>query len=266
MNSRPIKLFLCFLLFVGLTAGMLVRVRTAYTLGDPGVKLGNIPIYDNESNLVANVSVDLPGQVLACSSRLEKVHTTETTMLPPDTVYGRRAYSDPNGFYALLSVVLMGTDRTSIHKPQFCLQGQGWRIEHSEVIDVPIPRPHPYDLKVMKLSLANEFRQKDGSFQPVKGYYMYWFVADGQLTPYHFERMWWMGRDLFTKGVLQRWAYVAYLSVCQPGQEEQLLGQMTQFIAATVPEFQLTSGAPRDSKAAEGTGVPNFRLAKQGDF
>ena len=48
----------------------------------------------------------------------------------------------------------------------------------------------------------------------LSGLYVYWFVADNQLTPYHGERMWWMARDLIRTGVLQRWAYVSYFTAC----------------------------------------------------
>jgi hypothetical protein len=61
--------------------------------------------------------------------------------------------------------------------------------------------------------------------------------------------MWWMARDLVRQGVLQRWAYVAYLTVCQPGQEEMAFNRLKQTITATVPEFQLTAG-PRTAVGA----------------
>jgi hypothetical protein len=48
-------------------------------------------------------------------------------------------------------------------------------------------------------------------------------------------------------GVLQRWAYVTCFSVCQPGQEEATFNRMKEFLAAAVPEFQLTPRA--DAKA-----------------
>lgn len=264
MNRRSIQVFVIFVVLVGAAAALLVRVRTSYKLGEPGVRLGNTPLYSNQSNLVATVSVELPENPLSCSSEVAPVHTTELAMLPPDTIYGRRSYEHDSGFNAALSVVLMGTDRTSIHKPQYCLTGQGWTIEHSEVITVPITRPHEYDLKVMKLTLSNQVRQKNGEFIPIKGFYLYWFVADGQLTPYHFERMWWMGRDLLTKGVLQRWAYVAYLSYCLPGQEERLLEKMKEFVATTVPEFQITTGPEKKSAAAVADEAPRIPLARAG--
>ena len=40
-------------------------------------------------------------------------------------------------------------------------------------------------------------------------------------------------------GVLQRWAYVSYFSVCEPGQEDATFARMEKLIAASVPAFQL---------------------------
>ena len=52
--------------------------------------------------------------------------------LPEDTSFGARLYTAPDQFGLLMNVVLMGTDRTSLHKPQFCLTGQGWAIDQSK--------------------------------------------------------------------------------------------------------------------------------------
>jgi hypothetical protein len=37
---------------------------------------------------------------------------------------------------------------------------------------------------------------------------------------------------------LQRWAYVSYFSICEPGQEDAVFARMEKLIAASVPEFQ----------------------------
>ena len=52
------------------------------------------------------------------------------------------------------NVVLMGHDRTSIHKPEYCLPGQGFTIDHREVVDIPIAQPHPYDLRVAEANVV----------------------------------------------------------------------------------------------------------------
>jgi hypothetical protein len=154
--------------------------------------------------------------------------------------------------------VVMGTDRTSIHKPQYCLTGLGEQIVNSEVISIPITSPHRYDLKVMKLTTRSEQNLGKGQIVAVSGVFLYWFVADGHLTPHHGERMWLMGKELLTKGLLQRWAYVACYSRCLPGHENEMLERMKQFIAASVPEFQTTTGEPSAAAAAESTAAASL--------
>jgi hypothetical protein len=245
--KKNIQIFVLFCILVGITALLLARSRTSYVLGKPGVNVADIPTYaviENQTNVLSPVSVVLPEKPLDCVSQVLNITQGEVQMLPPDTVYGRRMYTASDGMNFMISVVLMGTDRTSIHKPQYCLTGQGETIIGSEVITIPISKPHPYDLKLMKLTTKNQHRLQDGRKVPTRGLFLYWFVADGQLTPYHGERMWLMGRDLLTKGLLQRWAYVAYWGVCYPGQEDALLKRMKELIVETVPEFQTTTGEP----------------------
>ena len=74
--------------------------------------------------------------------------------LPQDTSFVQRHYLPAQlPIELLLNVVLMGTDRTSIHKPQFCLTGSGWNIDGGESAPdtLRVESPHPYDLPVMKL-------------------------------------------------------------------------------------------------------------------
>jgi hypothetical protein len=137
----------------------------------------------------------------------------------------------------------MGADRTSHHKPQYCLEGAGWRIDApaSSRETIRIERPHEYDLPVMKILVTRQV-EHNGQSQTLRGVYVYWFVADGALSgdPTGFERMWWMARELVTTGVLQRWAYVTYFAVCLPGQEEATYERLKKLIELSVPEFQLT--------------------------
>jgi hypothetical protein len=248
VNRSALQVLIGFVLLVGLTAALLVRVRAHYSLGKPGVKVVNTPIYNEDNNPISNESVFLPETVGEYTSTNMPVTKIELDMLPPDTVFGRRVYHSPDSGI-MTSVVLMGADRTSIHKPQYCLIGQGENITGSEVITIPVAKPHPYGLKVMKLTTTSQRPLAGGKFATTSGIYIYWFVADGQLTPHHGERMWLMGRDLITKGLLQRWAYVAYFSRCLPGQENILLERMKRFVAAQVPEFQTTTGTSEEKTA-----------------
>jgi hypothetical protein len=133
----------------------------------------------------------------------------------------------------------MGADRTSIHKPDFCLPGQGWTINEKTVVNIPVTDgAQHYQLPVAKWTVGNVYQTPDGQKQPVSGLYVFWFVADGQQTTDNYRRMWWLGRDLLRSGVLQRWAYVSYFAACAPGQEDATFEQMKALIASSVPAFQ----------------------------
>ncbi len=223
------------LAFIGSGAGVLLKLKVAQHLGEPGLKVMHLPGTNG-------LTIALPERVLDYSSEPVEVTPLEISSLPPDTTFGRRNYTAPDGFGAFVSVVLMGRDRTSIHKPQFCLVGQGWSIDRTESVAIPVTQPRAYDLPVMKLTTTKQFTDEQGRAQTVRGVYVYWFVAEDRLTASHSERMWWMAKDLFRKGVLQRWAYVTFFSTCLPGQEDATFARMKQFIAGAVPEFQLATG------------------------
>jgi hypothetical protein len=231
------------LLLVGGTGGLLAHWRTLQTLGAPGLKLTDQPILDSDGAVAAIQSAYLPEKILDCTSEPVPVTKLELGWLPKDTTYGRRLYKAPDGFQAMMSVVLMGTDRTSIHKPQYCLTGQGWRIDHSEKTALRIERPHIYELPVMKLTATQVRQMPTGEKVSLRGIYVYWFVADKALTADHLQRMWWMARELVTTGTLQRWAYVSCFTVCLPGQEETAYARVKKLLAASVPEFQTTTGS-----------------------
>ncbi len=217
------------------SAGLLVKLKAAQRLGEPGLKL--TPAEGTNA-----VAVALPEQVPGFTSEQVAVTPIEISSLPADTTFGRRNYTAPDGFSTYVSVVLMGMDRTSIHKPQYCLVGQGWNIDRTETTAIPVAQPQPYALPVMKLTTTKVLTDERGRPVTVRGVYVYWFVADNRLTARHTERMWWMAKDLLQKGELQRWAYVTCFSTCLPGQEDAIFERMRKFIALAVPGFQLASG------------------------
>ncbi len=231
------------MLMVGGTAGFLHRLQGVQKLGKPGVKVVAEPTLSDAGRVLATNSVYLPEHVLNFASTNLPISTNVVSFLPPDTTYGCRHYSTPDGFAVTLNVVLMGTDRTSIHKPQICLVAQGWSFPPAETVTIAVARPKPYALPVKRIMTEpRAFKTQDGRTEVVRAIYAYWFVADNLLTAEHGQRMWWMSRDLVRTGVLDRFAYISFFSVCRPGQEEKTFDRMKEFIAASVPEFQLTTG------------------------
>lgn len=231
--NKKVVLFVTTLLCIVCTAIVLNHVRENRRLGPPGVLTS--PTQDPN-----RLKVDLPERVLNYSSEWVETEKLVLDFLPKDTSFGQRRYTAPDGFQTLINVVLMGTDRTSHHRPEFCLTGSGWDIDSSgsQTTSIPMERPRAYDLPVMKLVTTKQIMQNG---QPVvgRGIYVYWYVADHAYTASHNQKVWLMAKEILRTGVLPRWAYITCFSVCAPGQEEATYERMKKFIAAAVPEFQL---------------------------
>jgi Protein of unknown function (DUF3485) len=243
MNRQKWMVLTVTLILIGSTAVFLGRMQTERKLGRPGLKMVSQPIYDENGKVVGTNTVDLPAQVLNYQSRPGQVSLKELGWLPRDTTYARRFYRADDRFDIMLSVVLMGTDRGSIHKPEICLVGQGWKIDpNMELLTIPISGRPSYDLPVKRLIATKTLQTPEGRKETVRSVYVYWFVAEREITARHGQRMWWTAKELMRTGTLQRWAYVSCLAHCLPGQEEATYNRLKDFIAAAVPEFQLAAG------------------------
>jgi hypothetical protein len=234
MNRFKPILFVLVLALIGGAAGVLAHAKSNQRLGAPGVKTG--PLAGSY-----NLEVLLPSDVPGFQSVAVPISEVVTNMLPFDTSFGQRRYRADDGFYTLVNVVLMGSSRASIHKPQVCLTAQGWTIndELSHEDRVHLDRPVPYDLPLMHLIASGQVTTADGQKRPAQGIYLYWFVDANRLTASHAQRMLWSAHDVVTTGVLDRWAYVSLFSVCSAGQEAATFERMKKLIAAAVPDFQL---------------------------
>ncbi|MGA1238804.1 MAG: exosortase C-terminal domain/associated protein EpsI [Limisphaerales bacterium] len=240
----PIPQTIITLLLIGITSLGVGRLQGSMHLGTPGLRMTNEPVYSTEGDLISTNTIPLPAAVLDFTSEAGGIAPSEISFLPEDTTFARRYYKNPQGEEVMLSVVLMGTNRRSIHRPQVCLTGQGWTIERSELLEIEMSRPSPYKLPVMRLTASRPFRLPSGGTQVMKAVYVYWFVADGQLSARHGQRQWWMARDLLTEGLLQRWAYVSCLAIGRPGTEEAMFNRIETFLKDSVPTFQI---APEQS-------------------
>jgi hypothetical protein len=241
MKKQKSILLIATLVLVATAGGMLYWLKTHQRLGTPGIKTA-------PTSHPVVMEIDLPAKVLDFMSTERLIQSAVVTnFLPKDTSFALRVYNTNEGIGAIqASVILMGKDRTSIHKPEYCLPGQGFRIEAQTNIVIPIAGPQPYALNVKKWNLSITIKDDNGQPHNMRAVYMFWFVADNQLTTDHRQRMWWLARDLLRHGVLQRWAYISYFAGCQPGEEEATAARMEKLIAASVPEFQIPprSGSP----------------------
>jgi hypothetical protein len=242
MRTAQWVVFAAALGMMAATAGWLKEFRGRHLLGAPGVRVGRVPIYDEKNNLVSTQSVVLPASVLGIPSKPLPITIGEVDYLPKDTTFGRRYYQLPGSDFGVqISVVLMGTDHTSIHQPQYCLYAQDWNVTSTERIGLHVERPFAYDIPAIKLTAS---RQSQKSGRVLECIYVYWFVSGDKITAEEGSRLWSMWKTVLRKGELERWAYISYFVTCVPGREQATFERLEGFIRASAPEFQLVAGQP----------------------
>jgi len=234
MKNQKWLFFLIALILIGGTAGALTRLKKNQKLGQPGIMATAIP-----GSVM--MKIDLPERVLDFTSTNVPEPEVVLNYLPKDTSYAERLYQAPDSFSFGISaiVILMGADRTSIHRPEYCLPGQGWRIDKKTEERISIGGGQNYELPVMKWTVSNSYQTPDGRKGEVSGVFIFWLVSANEESTGNVRFQCYLLRDLLFTGVLQRWAYVSYFSVCAPGREDATFARMKKLIAASVPEFQL---------------------------
>jgi hypothetical protein len=242
MNLSKWVIFGAGLGLMAATAGYLAEIRGTHRLGPAGVRIGPEPLYGEHGEKVAAESVLLPEKVLGAIGTNGAISGPELTGLPKDTTFGRRFYRAADGFQTMISVVVMGTDRSSIHDPHFCLVGGGWIIDKTEKVAVRVDRPYAYDLPVMKLTASTRVLDDQKRAMMVSGVYLYWFVTGDKITADQGVRLWSIAERMVEKRELERWAYIAYFAACPPGQEQATFERLERFIRASAPEIQVVNG------------------------
>jgi hypothetical protein len=234
MKNKKIAMLVVTLVMIAGTAAALTWLRTNQRLGTPGLKGTPIP------GSVA-MKINLPQRVQDFTSTNVPEPQVVLGYLPADTSYAERLYSAPDGFRIQSTAILMGTDRTSIHRPEYCLAAQGWDWKPDDVqtLNIPINDQPPYQLRAAAWKLSQIMQLPNGEKANVGGVYVYWYVANNEETPDHNKMLEWLTLDFLHTGTLQRWAYISYFSLCQPGQQDAAIDRIKKFIAASVSEFQL---------------------------
>ena len=219
------------------TAVALAWLRANQRLGSPGVIATQIPGQ-------IKMNIDLPERVLDFTSTNVTEPEIAIGYLPKDTSYAERLYFDPDGLRIQSTAILMGADRTSIHRPEYCLPGQGWTIDKKQTVSIPIDDNPAYQLQLARWDLSISYQQPDGKKATAFALYVFWYVAHNEETPDHDKMLEKMTLNLFRTGDLERWAYISYFTQCGPGQQDAAFGEMKRLITAQVPQFQL----PQPSK------------------
>jgi len=171
--------------------------------------LGTIFFIPSENRIQpCRVRMELPETLGSWTGKPAEVTQKEHDGLAPDTQFCRKMYDDGFGDQVLVSIVLSGNDLdNSIHRPERCLPAQGWTVEDSRSVSLPVPEAPGGELPVTRL---HNMRQAKLNGQIVNIYNLnyYWFIGYSDITASHFQREYIDMKDRLLHGYNQRWAYV----------------------------------------------------------
>ncbi len=212
-----------------LLVGVGVRKLDALSLrGAAGVPLAADGI--NPAGLPLFLGTDWIGQAA-------EVSEVERELLPADTGYARMTYVslDDRRRQVFVSVVLSGQDRTSIHRPELCLVGQGWTI--LDQAETTFAVGGVGQLPAAMLWLRRDVVDGRGHIDEVPGLFSYWFVGRDQIETSTVGRLWQTAVNRLRLKP-DRWAYVVVQTTVLPGEtEDAAQGRMNAVVEALWPQL-----------------------------
>ncbi len=180
---------------------------------------------DPESGMVDRLP--LPSQLQNYQGVERKVSELEKEWLPPDTRINKRVYYPKDALSAeeayarsvSLTLILSGNDQRSLHRPEVCLDAQGWTVTQSVVVPLEIGGKR---LEVRDLHLERFDQQKDKSLRKTNAHYVYWWVGKGRTTHSSLQRKLHTALDNMFLNRNSRWGYpsVMVFSQGEDGQEK----------------------------------------------
>ena len=175
------------------------------------------------------------------------ISEVEKKTLPSDTEIARMVYHTTANDLATASIILSGSERRSIHRPEVCLTGQGWSLIEAKTI--PVAMAQGEEMLVRDLLIEKPVTLGNGERRAVRAHYVYWFVGSDVTTPSNWTRMWLSTRDSILRNVNHRWAYPAVMAIVTDGfksgeinerkrSAEETLTLITSLICEIAPKFQ----------------------------
>lgn len=215
-------------LLAGIAVLAIKRIDARPTEPDAGVRIAENGI--DPAPLPEFIGTEWIGQ------RID-VSPVEREVLPPDTGYSRRNYVSiqDRSRQVFVSIVLSGKDRTSIHRPELCVVGQGWNIVEREERTLRLGPGR--ELPVTLLRIQRDLTDRAGERHTVSCWLAYWFVGREVEVPSHSAMIWRSSLDRLLHFRADRWAYVLAQAPFTAGEGEGVR-QIEEVLGAVWPQVR----------------------------
>ena len=188
-----------------------------------------VAIPDSPGMKPSRLAKNLPERIGNWIGKPQEAGEAERTKLAADTEFERMSYHDEDGEFPSIqaSVVFSGKNLSqSIHRPEVCLDAQGWQFMSESSLNWEDILPNGEVLPVRKILCRRIHRLiKEEGEQPEdvilpngeKAYiwqvFYYTFVGHEKIVSGHYERTGEDIKDRLLKGYDQRWAYATFSSL-----------------------------------------------------
>jgi hypothetical protein len=171
----------------------------------------------------------------------EEITQKERDTLGKGTEFARKRYRNDYllrapGYSVLVSIVLSGHDMSnSIHRPERCLDAQGWTRLESSKVDIDLPDHRGFS--VTRLHNRMSRRGEDGETRSLDAFSYYWFVGEKEIEASHWGRWFTDNKDRLLRGVNQRWAFITVTGTIPPQADAARQAEARKFADETVRDF-----------------------------
>ena len=139
-------------------------------------------------------------EIAGYASEPVEVSEAERQILPADTGFDKRRYTDADGRWFQVSMVIGGKSKRSIHRPELCLPGQGFQMASPRTVEVA-----GVEWRFVTLMRGSE---------PASGFAYVFFNQEGFRTNSHLRRIFRDVWDRSIRGRIDRWVMVTVSSSC----------------------------------------------------
>ena len=123
----------------------------------------------------------------------------------------RTVYKSPEGKEFICTLVLSGPIKRSLHRPEVCMPGQGWKIERKGVVQLVTENGGSQDATL--LYLFKDHKTRDGRRVRTRAYNLYWYVGYDVATPSYTTHVLLSHRDSVFRNINHRWGMASLFVV-----------------------------------------------------
>ena len=164
----------------------------------------------------------------ACGKLMHTISLGELTDLPKDTVIIKRNYRAPDGLRYVVSVVIGGRQRDSIHRAELCLPAQGFAMLGAARLSLRLA-----DDKTVAVRKIDAQRSGGSAMSLV-----YWFLSRERECCSHAERILMDVWDRSIHNRINRWVMIA-VNVSSQLDSPESIDRFETFLSELVPQIVL---------------------------